>query len=382
MRFNIPAWLVSLALHGVILVVLSLVTWAVGRSIETRVDVYLLPDDVSQGLLQAAGAPGSGGDLRPQQHEAGRGESDALAMRIPSPAPLVPAPPPLEPVIPSNSSAPAPPASQDPAMAMIGTILEPDSLDDSNDSTSSTPASRGGTGGELVGPGGAGRGQAIDILFVIDATRSMTPWFDRVQDRSLRTMNLVSGMLESLGRVRSARFGAIAFKDYGDEYGPNAVRGQVLTDDPEIIRQFIGEIQSGGGADESEPIDRALAAATAGEVGWSRTRRAMIVLFTDAPTHSLGRQAALDHIHQWTRRIGEAQIIVIDTGGNVTDEPPREQVRADLKALAQAGSGAAFLIDEQDAYWRMLIVSLFGPRYEPNVNALVEKFAGSKKESP
>ena len=56
----------------------------------------------------------------------------------------------------------------------------------------------------------------------------------------------------------------------------------------------------------------------------------------------------------------------------------RTALQPDLQRLAKDGGGEAFLLKDVDAFWRHLITSVFGQRYEQDINVIIEKF--TKKE--
>ena len=58
------------------------------------------------------------------------------------------------------------------------------------------------------------------------------------------------------------------------------------------MQQTLDRITAGGGGDIPEPLQDALKAADNARVmGWSRSRKNVMVFVTDAPCHSLGREA-------------------------------------------------------------------------------------------
>jgi hypothetical protein len=57
----------------------------------------------------------------------------------------------------------------------------------------------------------------------------------------------------------------------------------------------------------------------------------------------------------------------------------RETVREDLQRIAQEGNGSAFLLEDDREFWRHLIVSIFGRRYEQDVQQLVDKYVKQDK---
>ena len=68
------------------------------------------------------------------------------------------------------------------------------------------------------------------------------------------------------GLVPNARFGIVAYKDYGDDYGPEAVKSVAIGDDVAAIREFIDTTTAGGGADIPEPIHEGIRVASDDEM--------------------------------------------------------------------------------------------------------------------
>jgi hypothetical protein len=78
------------------------------------------------------------------------------------------------------------------------------------------------------------------------------------------------------------------------------------------------------------------------------------------------------------------QINVIDVGGVVsvsdgaTTQPAptraRTGVLADLQGIAREGGGSAFLLQDDTAFWRHLIVSIFGQRFEQDIQQIIDTY--------
>jgi len=148
---------------------------------------------------------------------------------------------------------------------------------------------------------------------------------------------------------------------------------------------MINDLAAGGGADTPEPLHDALRAANHKNMGWSRQRKNVIVLVTDAPCHSLGRQNAMDEARRFAKQLG-GQINVIDVGGVIEKHAEgaapadtavrqgRTGVLADLQTIAREGGGSAFLLQDDQAFWRHLIVSTFGQRFEQDVQQIIDTY--------
>ena len=361
----IPSWGASLAIHICLLVVFATITWIVVRQ-GTRDRVLSLAPvgEDPQGVARPGGRRGGPAER-------------------PAPRPATPAK--------AEMSLPAPPQTESPAETLKD-LPAPEisvSIDGPPDTTRSlvdtlakfTEAGGAGFGsgrGVLAGTSrgfgdeiGKLRGTGLDVVLVIDATDSMSPYIEQAKHRLRRILDVVTGL------VPKARFGIVAYKDYGDDYGPKAVKSMKLTSRIADVRKFIDDIVAGGGGDIPEPINEALKAATnAKAMTWTKWRRNVIILVGDSPIHASGRSEAFKAAAAFAAARGT--INVIDVGGSGDQGTPRRTVQPDLRKIALSGKGSAFLLKDKDKFWRHLIVSVFGRRFEQDVNIIIEKFAKDK----
>ncbi len=174
-----------------------------------------------------------------------------------------------------------------------------------------------------------------------------------------------------------ARFGVVAYKDYGDDYGPDAVKVLPITDDREAVQEFLDSIVAGGGADEPEPINEALAVLLdknkKKKMGWRGSRMRVVILVGDSSIHPSGRADAFRDAGRFAKKL-RGTINVIDVGGAGAQGNQRKTVQSDLKRIATEGGGSAFLLKDRDAFWQHLIVSIFGREYEQDVMGFIDKF--------
>lgn len=228
-----------------------------------------------------------------------------------------------------------------------------------------------GTGAGFNEAIGALRGKGLDLVLVLDATDSMTPYIKQAKQRLGEVLNVVTTL------VPTVRIGIVAYKDYGDDYGPTACKGLRLTSDANAVRAFLNDIVAGGGGDEPEPINEALKVATdAKAMGWNMARKRVIVLVGDSTCHPSGRQEAFRLAKAFADRKGTVN--VIDPGGSGEQTARRAQVQPDLKRIAKDGGGEAFLLVEETEFWQHLIVSVFGQRFKADVDMIIQRVA--KKE--
>jgi Mg-chelatase subunit ChlD len=396
------AWLISIAFHALLLAIFAMVTWVV---------VHEPTSEVLVGLGGGGGGSGSGGD-----RGAGTGGTgaagpgggtppDASAPAPPAlsvPAPALPAPPVSEsfqnPTAPDPSSAAARASDStlsgtfDPALSALAGAGG--GIPGFGSPGRGGPGGGGGLGsgygpgtGSGTGPGLGGvlddmRSRGLDVVFVLDATDSMAPYIGQGKQRLRQIISLVTHLVGTSGkssRLPTVRFGLVAFKDYGDDYGVGATKSLPLTGEVNQLQTAMDQIVAGGGGDIPEPIHDALRAATdARAIGWNRSRKNVIVLVTDAPVHSVGREQAYEQARNFARSLN-GQVNVIDVGGMADGKRMRETVREDLQRIAQEGNGSAFLLEDDREFWRHLIVSVFGRRYEQDVQQLVDKYVKQDK---
>ena len=129
----------------------------------------------------------------------------------------------------------------------------------------------------------------VDIVFVIDATRSMQDSIDMVKESALSFDKGLNECLAKAGRiVNNLRIKVIWFRDF--YWDGNQAFGESkffeMPDEKEEFHDFVSGIHEAGGYDEPESALEALVLALRSDfVQDGEKKRHIIVLFTDADAH-------------------------------------------------------------------------------------------------
>ncbi len=132
---------------------------------------------------------------------------------------------------------------------------------------------------------------AVDIVFCIDVTGSMTPVLDAVKANALRFYEDVQTNLTAKGKsVDELRVRVIAFRDFSvDEDGALQESSfYTLPDEQLAFSGFVDGLVAQGGGDAPESGLEAVALAI--NSPWTQhgdRRRQVVVVWTDAPAHPL-----------------------------------------------------------------------------------------------
>ena len=103
----------------------------------------------------------------------------------------------------------------------------------------------GNLSGEFGSLIGRLRESGLDVALVVDSTGSM----QQVIDELTRRMGDMARRLQEL--VPTARIGAVAFRDRGDEY---VVRYTDLSFHGDKVRDFLSDLRADGGGDWEEGV--------------------------------------------------------------------------------------------------------------------------------
>jgi hypothetical protein len=117
-----------------------------------------------------------------------------------------------------------------------------------------------------------------DILFVVDATGSMTDEINYLKSELLD----VIGRVGELNSQLSLRVGSVFYRDEGDEF---LTRVSPFSTDLSSTLNFINNQEADGGGDYEEAVHTALNTAIT-QLSWSENARArLLFLLLDAPPH-------------------------------------------------------------------------------------------------
>ena len=196
---------------------------------------------------------------------------------------------------PSPTPTPSPePAPDGPSSSAPGTdwpVLEDSAppAETGSSSPASTAAPAAGGQSSLAAP--RGLSYAVDIVFCIDVTGSMTPIIDQVKANALRFYDDVQSNLTAKGKnVDQLRVRVIAFRDFAAD-GAAALDESpffTLPDERADFSEFVNGLVAEGGGDAPESGLEAVALAI--DSPWTTTgdrRRQVIVVWTDQPAQQL-----------------------------------------------------------------------------------------------
>ena len=177
----------------------------------------------------------------------------------------------------------------------------------------------------------------VDLLFVIDGTRSMEPSLDAAR-RDLQSLARALGVVSA-----SARVGVVVFRDRREAEGFR-LESHPLTNDFESLGQFLAGIQaSSTRVDDDLPewLEGGLQAGVT--AGWREEAVKLMVVVSDAATQD-GRTADCERIVRGFRDRG-GRVFVLSTVPAGYDAKPdlaadyRDVVLPEHEAIAAAGGG-------------------------------------------
>ena len=129
----------------------------------------------------------------------------------------------------------------------------------------------------------------VDIVFVIDATRSMEPMIEKVKDATLTFHeDLYTALKECKRVINNLRVKVIWFRDFyfDGQYAYGESRFYELPAEKQDFHDFVAGIEAKGGYDDPESSLEALTMAMRSDfVTEGERKRHIIILFTDEEAH-------------------------------------------------------------------------------------------------
>ena len=117
----------------------------------------------------------------------------------------------------------------------------------------------------------------LDVVFVIDTTGSMSDEIERIKS----TLLTVTAKVQNADRPVDLRYGAVLYRDIGDEY---LTRHTPLTTDLKGFDAKLQGIRADGGGDGPESYNQGLAVAV-GEMDWRQDAAKLVFVVADAQPH-------------------------------------------------------------------------------------------------
>lgn len=236
----------------------------------------------------------------------------------------------------------------------------------------------GNLSGEFGSLIGRLRESGLDVALVVDSTGSM----QQVIDELTRRMGDMARRLQEL--VPTARIGAVAFRDRGDEY---VVRYTDLSFHGDKVRDFLSDLRAEGGGDWEEGVRDGLDSAVH-DLSWRKRSKKVIVLVGGSPPHREDMPAIRELVESFHRRGGIVSTIDITErlhrefyrmiyrsthGKEPTSFPPLpkfyDQVRDTYAEIARDGGGEMAGVKWDQKLTEQVLVFAFGSRWRDQVLA-------------
>jgi hypothetical protein len=266
----------------------------------------------------------------------------------------------------AEDSAPEPaPAFEEPADPPPTAGASPPKLPSTNERIAprkqKTTAQQGGGGGTGSGAFqrtvGELRQTGLEVMFVVDATSSMTPTIEATR----ATLGQMLAALRVL--VPDARFGVVAYRDRGprEEF---VVRELPLGRDFYRASNFVHHITAAGGGNRPEDVRAGLLAAF--QQHWQPNARRVVVLTGDAPPHA----------EDFDRLLREVRAFVKDGRSFVHTlvvSPQRagaDTTRA-FQSIADHGRGSCEGLDRSDQTLQQVLTLAFGAEFAKDIQAIL-----------
>lgn len=218
------------------------------------------------------------------------------------------------------------------------------------------------------------RNNGLDVVFVVDATGSMSWVIDEVKFR----IHDITQMVRSL--VPIARFGIVAYRDRKD---PEFVtRQQPLTFSTAKMRGFLDKLVAFGGGDLYEAIGDGLQVAIE-ESGWRAGARHLIIVIGDAPPRREELGGITRRIEGFARVGGTVSTLDVGPEANpalIEAKTKRKINRAlyrneplyEFSVIADAGNGDSATLEGDVRITKRLITLIMGDQFAREMRALLE----------
>ncbi|MCL1942441.1 MAG: carboxypeptidase regulatory-like domain-containing protein [Candidatus Azobacteroides sp.] len=178
------------------------------------------------------------------------------------------------------------------------------------------------------------KSNAVDILFVVDATGSMQ---DEINYLQAELYDVIEKVKKDNAQLQ-LRMGSVFYRDHGDAY---LTRASLLDENIDKTINFIGQQHADGGGDEPEAVDYALIESVA-KMNWNENALSRIAfLILDAPPHN--DNASIVRVRSQIRSAAEKGIRLIPIACSGTDKSAEYLFRC--MALATNGT-YVFLTDD------------------------------------
>lgn len=203
----------------------------------------------------------------------------------------------------------------------------------------------------------------IDVVFLIDATGSMV-W---VHKKVVARMQALAAYVRNL--VPLARFGVIAYRDYGDMEFVTRIAQPSF--DSSKARDFMAGIDASGGGDRPEAVTQALRDAETA-IDWRGGAQRVLIVIGDAPPHPRETAEAAEIAERMKRR--GARLSLIDSRveanraylGRGADRSVDLAARASMpqfRRLARLGGGTAATLSAERQLMKTLALLIFDDRF-------------------
>lgn len=231
----------------------------------------------------------------------------------------------------------------------------------------------GGLGGSFGDYVGGLRKIGLDLVLVIDTTRSMQFVLDEVKRRLTNLVTAIQRM------VPTSRVGIVVYRDQGDEY---VVKWSDLSFHTNKLRTFLSDITASGGGDWEEAVYDALDTAV-NELTWRKKSRKIIVLVGGSPPHPEDLAATRELVAAFRKEGGYLSTIDVTDRLHIQfnkalwrslhgDEPFVQgekpdfykQVTDTYGELAEEGGGELVQLADEKKLIRDVLVLTFGSRWK------------------